>query len=228
MFSPLNTSPSRGKIRALSGSLAAHGILLAWLLHAPSPKVLVPSSVAFGENASSVTHLYWPAQSLADGVSSADNSARVQRRAARRRLTWQRRHAAKVTARVTPPALPAADEASAAPSSANPASPAGTPYGSLADGPASGDELRPALPVATTDPVVPPADLPVTAGNEVVEITIDASGTIVQKVVLQSLGPAIDSRVLAALENWHFTPATRNGVAIPSKQDVYYHFRARA
>jgi hypothetical protein len=43
--------------------------------------------------------------------------------------------------------------------------------------------------------------------------------------VLQSLGAAIDNKVLAALENWHFRPATRNGVAIPSKQDVYYHFK---
>jgi hypothetical protein len=26
------------------------------------------------------------------------------------------------------------------------------------------------------------------------------------------------------LENWRFRPATRDGVAIPSKQDVYFHF----
>ena len=45
-----------------------------------------------------------------------------------------------------------------------------------------------------------------------------------QKIVLQSLGPAVDERVLAALEKWHFTPASKNGVPIPSKQDVYYHF----
>jgi hypothetical protein len=30
--------------------------------------------------------------------------------------------------------------------------------------------------------------------------------------------------VLEALENWRFRPATRNGIAIPSKQDVFYHF----
>ena len=41
-----------------------------------------------------------------------------------------------------------------------------------------------------------------------------------QKIVLQSLGPAIDQKVLAALENWRFTPASKNGVPIPSKQDV--------
>ena len=35
---------------------------------------------------------------------------------------------------------------------------------------------------------------------------------------------SIDGKVLEALENWRFRPATRNGVAIPSKQDVFYHF----
>jgi TonB family protein len=57
-----------------------------------------------------------------------------------------------------------------------------------------------------------------------IEIPIDEAGTIVQKVVLQSLGASVDQRVLAALEKWHFTPATKNGVPIPSRQDVYYHF----
>ena len=59
----------------------------------------------------------------------------------------------------------------------------------------------------------------------VVEITIDESGNIVARTVVQSLGAAIDEKVLAALENWRFHPATRDGVPIPSKQDVVYHFK---
>jgi TonB family protein len=55
-------------------------------------------------------------------------------------------------------------------------------------------------------------------------VTIDEKGNIVQKVVIQSLAPAVDSKVLEALDNWRFRPATRNGLAIPSKQDVFYHF----
>jgi TonB family protein len=61
-------------------------------------------------------------------------------------------------------------------------------------------------------------------GDVIVEVTIDEQGTIVQRVVLHSLGPAVDNRVLAALEKWQFTPASKNGIPIPSKQDVYYHF----
>jgi TonB family protein len=61
-------------------------------------------------------------------------------------------------------------------------------------------------------------------GDVVIEISIDETGTIVDKRVLVSLGPVIDAKVLAALETWHFQPAMRDGVAIASKQDVHYHF----
>jgi TonB family protein len=104
---------------------------------------------------------------------------------------------------------------------------AGLPYGTLSQGQLYGDEIRPALPIATSDPVVFPWQLPASPGNEVIEITIDERGEIVSKTVLQSLGPEIDSKCLAALENWHFHPATRNGSPIPSKQDAIFPFRAR-
>ena len=45
--------------------------------------------------------------------------------------------------------------------------------------------------------------------------------------VLQSLGPAIDNKCLAALENWRFQPATQNGSPIASKQDAIFPFKAR-
>jgi len=90
-----------------------------------------------------------------------------------------------------------------------------------------GNEIRPALPVYTADPVVYPWELPESEGNVVVEITIDERGEIVSKTILHSMGPKLDEKFLAALENWRFQPATRNGVAIASKQDAVFHFRAR-
>ncbi|MGB8730257.1 MAG: energy transducer TonB, partial [Candidatus Sulfotelmatobacter sp.] len=105
--------------------------------------------------------------------------------------------------------------------------PAGLPYGTLPGGPVFGDEIRPALPVATVDPVVYPWELPESEGNVVVEITIDERGEIVRKTVLHSMGAKLDEKFLAALENWRFQPAMRNGVAIASKQDAIFHFRAR-
>ncbi len=81
--------------------------------------------------------------------------------------------------------------------------------------------------MATFDPVAYPWELPDLEGNVVVEIVIDTHGDIVGKKVLQSLGPNLDEKVLLALDNWHFQPATRNGAPIASKQDAVFHFRAR-
>lgn len=109
---------------------------------------------------------------------------------------------------------------------ATPAPPAGMPYGTVAGGAVFGDEIRPALPLSAIDPVVGPSDLAGHGeGSVIVEITIDDQGKIVQKIVVQSLGPVVDGKVLAALDSWHFRPATKNGIAIASKQDVYYHFK---
>ncbi len=40
-------------------------------------------------------------------------------------------------------------------------------------------------------------------------VTIDDKGNIVQKVVVQSLNPAIDGKVLEALENWRLFESLR-------------------
>ena len=102
--------------------------------------------------------------------------------------------------------------------------PAGSPYGSLSEGPSIGYEIRPALPVYAFDPVLGPGDLGY-EGDEVVEITIDETGNVIHTTVLQSLGRAVDAKVLAVLQSWRFHPATRDGLAIASRQDVHYHFK---
>ena len=102
---------------------------------------------------------------------------------------------------------------------------AGSAYGSLADGPTDGREIRPALPVAFVNPEVSRSELPPgVQGDVVVEVTIDARGNIVEKRILQRLGYGIDEKVLAALEGWRFTPATQDGVPIPSQHDIHFHF----
>ncbi len=213
----------------LSASLVLHGFFLAFLLHAPTPTVIAPSSALAGENGSSFTQLYWPSQATASPAEENSKSAAERtrhRKVTEARLTWNR---LKNEKRTNPPdASPtetaaASDANSRESASADP--PAGSRYGSLASG-SLGHEVRPALPVLSAEPVVSPADLVGgIEGSVVVEITIDEKGNIVDKVVVQGLRPAIDAKVLAALESWHFSPATRDGIAIPSKQDVYYHFK---
>jgi protein TonB len=229
MFSILQRRVPKQQIRSLSVSLILHGLFLGFLLHAPAPTVISPSSAQAGENGPTVTQLYWPSQaaanpSLAKAESVAERTR--QRKVTEARLTWNRLNKEKKTS--PPDAAPTETKAASdakSQDSATATPPAGSQYGSLYSGP-FGHEVRPALPVASAEPVVSPADLVGgIEGSVVVEITIDDKGNIVEKTVVQSLRPAIDAKVLAALESWHFLPATRDGVAIPSKQDVYYHFK---
>jgi TonB family protein len=102
---------------------------------------------------------------------------------------------------------------------------AGVPDGSLSQGPDSGSEAKPALPVVFPDPAVFPWQLPKgLQGDVIVEVTIDAQGSVTETRVLQSLKEDIDEKVIATLRNWRFRPATVDGVAIRSRQDVHFHF----
>jgi TonB family protein len=102
---------------------------------------------------------------------------------------------------------------------------AGAPDGSLSQGPDSGSEAKPALPVVFPDPAVFPWQLPNgLQGDVIVEVTIDAQGSVTETRVLQSLKEDIDEKVIATLRNWRFRPATVDGVAIRSRQDVHFHF----
>ncbi|PYV57837.1 MAG: hypothetical protein DMG98_09720 [Acidobacteria bacterium] len=101
---------------------------------------------------------------------------------------------------------------------------AGTPVGSLYHGPGSGSEARPALPMVFPDPDVYSWQLGGLKGDVIVEITIDEQGSVTSTRVLQSLKQDIDQKVIATLKNWRFRPATVDGVAISSRQDVHFHF----
>ena len=102
---------------------------------------------------------------------------------------------------------------------------AGSTQGSGYDGPASGDEVKPALPMAFQDLRISRSELPSgLQGDVIVEVTIDAQGAVVEEKLLQGLGHGVDERVIAVLRDWRYRPATRNGVAIPSKYDVHFHF----
>ncbi|HME34402.1 MAG TPA: energy transducer TonB [Candidatus Sulfotelmatobacter sp.] len=233
MFALLNSATERRQYWLRISSLAFHALLLVWLLHTPEPQLLSPVSVTSGQNGKSVTRLYWPSKSPDDSRQSSSDSATQRyrhQRLSHNKLTW---NPPAQTAKSVAPQNPLADSNAEDSSKTQTLSAlghgaqAGATYGSLYHGPLSGDEVRPALPIATSDPVVYPWQLPDYGGNEVIEITIDERGEIVRKTVLASLGPDIDAKCLAALENWHFHPATRNGAPIPSKQDAIFPFKAR-
>src|SRR5579863_2743504 len=231
MFAQLNPATGTRQCQFLIASCALHAMLLAWLLHAPEPLRLNPSSVALGQNGTSVTRLYWSSKSADDSSHSSSDLATKRYRHQRlgEKLTWKASELPKLRAPETPVARAEdADNSKTQTLSAlGHGAQAGLSYGTLSRGQLYGDEIRPALPIATSDPTVYPWQLPDTAGNEVIEIVIDERGEIIRKTVLQSLGPDIDTKCLAALENWRFRPVTRNGAPIPSKQDAIFPFRAR-
>ncbi len=232
MFAQPNPATEKRERWLRWASLTAHGLLLAWLLHAPEPLLLNPISVALGRNGNSVTRLYWPSKVVDDSTHSSSDSATERyrhQRFSQEKLLWKTpAQLAKLAPQSPLTRAEAEDNAKTQTLSAlGHGTQAGLPYGTLNRGQLYGEEIRPALPVATSDPAVYPWQLPDSGGNEVIEITIDERGEIVSKVVLQSLGPEIDNKCLAALENWRFHPATRNGAPIPSKQDAIFPFKAR-
>jgi TonB family protein len=233
MFAQLNFTRSTSAWKVRLASLTLHGLLFAWLLHAPEPQLLNPSSIALGHNGKLLTSIYFPTDSPDDSPTSSPNRAtevyRRQRLGHEKLILKQNIAIAKLAIPQAPLAPNSAEGTSktATLSNLGHGAPSGLPYGSLPGGPVFGDEVRPALPFATVDPVIYPWELPDSEGNVVVEITIDERGEIVRKTVLHSMGPKLDEKFLAALDSWHFHPATRNGVAIASKQDAIFHYRAR-
>lgn len=212
------------------GSLAVHGALLAWVLHSPEPLLLNPASIAIGQNGRSLTRLYWPSKLRDDSTHSSSDSASQRyrhQRLSHESLVWKAPLLAAKQARNPAPAKSQDNSPTQTLSALGHGVQAGLPYGTLNRGQLYGEEIRPALPTQTSDPVVFPWQLPTAPGNEVIEITIDEQGNITNKTVLNSLGTDIDSKCLAALENWHFQPATRNGRPIPSKQDAIFPFKPR-
>lgn len=212
--------------RSLPLSLAIHGVLLLVLFRGRSPIFVAPSAVLGGAKGTAVTHLYWAA-------SSSETDSGVSRDTRNGKNThspqlWKNSQRTRTSSNHDAGSPETGDEHQVASAAQAPAPSAGSPYGSLSNGTPDGQEIRPALPLTTSEPLVSSEDLRGgVEGNVVIEITIDESGNIVNRVVVQSLGPAIDGKVLAALENWHFHPATRDGVPIASKQDVVYHFKPR-
>jgi len=211
MFAPLHFGAPRPQAKVVTVSLLFHMLFLGWILHSPKPIFIAPSEIAKGQGGSSLTRIYFGGQT---GVAQAHpEHERYSHQAKLQAARQLPRIAAKMQKGNEIKDSLASNGASA-----------GSLYGSLSYGSITGLEVRPALPVVSLDPVVEPDLLNGTIGDVVIEITIDSVGNITEMHVLQSLGPAVDHQVLAALEKWHFLPATRNGVPIPSKQDVHYHF----
>jgi TonB family protein len=213
MFTQLNPATPKRRATILGSSVAVHLVLLAWVLHSPAPIFVSPSSVMQGEHGAGLQYLYFPGR--------PEVSEQPPQQA---HLTWSHPPKNAKKPRKQPPVSKVESETEIAAVLAPNERPAGSAYGSLYYGKATGPEVRPALPVVARDPAIGVDQMREISGDVVVEVTIDEQGKIVELKLIQSLSQPIDQLVLAAVSKWQFLPATRNGTPIPSKQDVYYHF----
>jgi len=193
-------------------SVALHGLVVAALCWPTAPVFVKPELLARGEGGSATplsAVLYVPNDlqlAVPQKPPLLSLPASTQKKKQRTRL--RKRTNVLEEAEKTP----------------NPAE-AGSEQGSAYDGASSGDEVKPALPVTFQDLKIYRSELPSgLQGDVIVEITIDAQGLVVAERLLQGLGHGVDERVIAVLRDWRYHPATRNGVPIPSKYDVHFHF----
>ena len=218
MFAQLNPATARRQRWLRLSSLTFHALLLAWLLHTPEPQLLTPVSVASGQNGKSVTRLYWPSKSPDDSSHSSSDTATERyrhQRLSHEKLTWKSpAQTPKLTAPENTLARVNAEDNSKTQtlSALGHGAQAGPTYGTLVGGPFFGNEVRPALPIATSDPMVYPWQLPDSPGNEVIEITIDERGEIVRKTVLPASAP---TSMPSALPRWKTGASSRRPATVP-------------
>jgi TonB family protein len=74
-------------------------------------------------------------------------------------------------------------------------------------------------------PVIPASDLPPRFEQYItVEVTIDLDGRVADARIIGGEAPlAVQQRVLAAVREFKYTPARRNGTPIPTQVDVVVH-----
>jgi TonB family protein len=221
----------RHRLACVAVSAALHLLILACIFYAERPRLLTATSKVAGTGERFAAHIYWPSQKNSaanDALGTGQSYKQVMERARKQFQLQARLHTKpKVKMKIKEAPIPLSHTPSVSVSepslAANQPQPAGSSNGSAFDS-SSDDEIRVALPVVSSDPFVDKGELGGKQGDVIVEITIDDKGNIIAKQVVESFSPEIDNKVLAALQSWHFLPATRNGVPISSKQDVHYHF----
>jgi TonB family protein len=188
-------------------------LLLAIVLHHPRVIELTPARLAYGDGSHSYRVIYFPA----GGEGSSSEAKLVLPRESPAPQPRPRSSAPK------PPADHQPVSADAEPAEHN--SRAGSPLGTMIDGPITGHEVHVAYPVVYPDPPVARAELPRDLqGDVIVEVTIDSQGNVVETRILQAIGHGIDEKIMATLRQWHYQPATLDGVPVASRHDVHFHF----
>ena len=200
--------------RAVTASVLAHlGLLAVILFHHREPIELIPLSLENGSGTHSYHIIYAPSDGQdsprEDKITLAHSAPAPRRRPKPSSLKPPSDHL------VVPPDAEASDHNARA----------GSALGTMIDGPIEGHEVHVAFPVVFPDPPVARSELPRDLkGDVIVEVTIDAQGNVVETRIVQAIGYGIDEKIVAALRQWRYQPATLDGVPVASKHDVHFHF----
>lgn len=215
MFASLPTSASRLRnYRVIGPSVVLHlGVLASIIFHRPSVVELAPAWLAYGDSSHTYRVTYFP-------PGAEDRSGEAKFVLPRDASVPRRQPHSPVT---KPPANHEPVPLDAEASDRN--TRAGGPLGTMIDGPITGHEVHVAYPVVFPDPPVARSQLPPDLnGDAVIEVTIDAAGNVVETRIVRAIGHGIDEKIEATLRQWHYQPATLDGVPVASKHDVYFHF----
>jgi TonB family protein len=205
------------RYRAVGVSVAAHLAALAVLVfHNPRVINLSPAWLAYGDGAHTYKLVYLPAGANNDGTPPDAAKLLFPPRVSKPRRQSQP---------PTPPPEPQQVVVIADAEAADHNSRAGSPLGTMIDGPITGHEVHVAYPVVYPDPPVARAELPRDLqGDVVIEVTIDSQGNVVETKIVQAIGHGIDEKIEATLRRWHYQPATLDGTPVASRHDVHFHF----
>jgi TonB family protein len=198
--------------------VAAHlAVLAAIVFHNPRVVDLSPDWLAYGDGAHTYQLIYSPPVANDD---APPNAAKLQfppqvSKPRPRPLPESK----------PPKPAPQPQQVIADAEAADHNSHAGSPLGTLIDGPITGHEVHVAYPTVYPNPPVDRAALPRDlVGDVIIEVTIDSAGNVVETRIVQAIGHGIDEKIEATLRRWHYQPATLDGTPVASKHDVHFHF----
>lgn len=218
MFEELKPTDRSKWSTALLLSFAAHGVILLVLSYRGPASAVLPHEVALGTPYSSGSVVYLAPLGRerihedSEPLEVAKLKPPKQDLSSRPKPAERKREEASKTADNAP-------EVTAS---------AGSPYGVHIPGtPFTGPAVMPALPQVFPDPSVARSELPPgVSGDVIVEVTIDEKGNVTALKLTQGIGYGIDEKVLEVLRQWHFRPATRDGLNIASQHLVHFHYPA--
>ncbi len=193
------------------GSAIVHSVLVIALLRS-GPAVRVRAFVPGTPLGSRIELSYLPG--------GASTSAVVGKRTAARTHAVPAKNPQLTVSRPMPPH----PEQPAATAEDDHSSSSGT-AGSSSNDALGTDDIRIALTTYSPSPKPDLSALPHgTQGEVVLDVTIDPTGKVADLQILHALGYGVEGSVAETVRTWTFRPATKDGVAVASVQELHFHF----